>query len=346
MTDRGAPTLRPYQEAATAAVLEARRAGQNRLLVQKPTGTGKTVWFASLLDHLTELDLHKGRGAAMLVIAHREELLDQAADKITRAHPGVMVAIEQGDRHASRYSDVVIASIQTLAAMKFRRLQRLLQHHEFRLVIVDEAHHAAAKTYRTMLAHLGFLPFAEAAIGQDNIEAATHDDVGEMEKALAGWDAIARQGPTAHRRNGDAEPLRRDRPGLRVPDDRVQLRAAEGDRRRVARADHALGHRDDDVARPGADDGRRFQPEAARGGGEHAGAQHARGAAWREYAERCSTIAFTVDVAHAHDLATEFRARHPGRDDQRRDPEGGPPADSAALHRGHRRSHHQLHGAD
>jgi superfamily II DNA or RNA helicase len=127
----------------------ARLAGQNRLLVQKPTGTGKTVWFASLLDHLAELRLSKGRGAVMLVIAHREELLDQAAEKITRAHPGAMVAIEQGDRHASRYSDVVVASIQTLAAMKFRRLKKLIGQHTFRLVIVDEAHHAASKTYRT-----------------------------------------------------------------------------------------------------------------------------------------------------------------------------------------------------
>ena len=111
----------------------------------------------------------------MLVIAHREELLTQAQDKIQRQNPGLMVSIEQGDLHASKYADVVIASIQTLQALRFRRLKRLLHYHRFRIVIVDEAHHAAAASYRTALVHLGFLPPADAS-GVDGSRAADFDE--------------------------------------------------------------------------------------------------------------------------------------------------------------------------
>lgn len=136
-----APTLRPYQQDALTAIAEARAAGHTRVLIKKPTGTGKTVMFAAMLGHtalaqwLNRLDR---KGAVMLVIAHREELLDQAADKIRAGNPGLQVSIEQGDRQANPYSDVVIASIQTLAAVRFRRLHRLLQRHRFRIVVIDE----------------------------------------------------------------------------------------------------------------------------------------------------------------------------------------------------------------
>src|SRR3990167_4275701 len=136
-----APTLRPYQEAMLDAIVTTLATGQNRILCKAPTGTGKTICFAAMLRWpglVTWRAQFPTRGAAMLVIAHREELLNQAADKISKANPGLMVAVEQGERHASPYADVVIASVQTLSAMKFRRLHRLLRHHTFRLVIVDE----------------------------------------------------------------------------------------------------------------------------------------------------------------------------------------------------------------
>ena len=143
-----APQLRNYQEGQLDAIIAAYEAGTNRVLLKSPTGTGKTVTFAAMLRHGRIASWLAGlvpqKGARMLVIAHREELLDQAADKISKANPGLMVSIEQGDRFANNYSDVVIASIQTLAARKFTRLKRLLTYHAFRLVVVDEAHHAAA----------------------------------------------------------------------------------------------------------------------------------------------------------------------------------------------------------
>lgn len=80
--------LRPYQRAAVDAVLAARRAGRRRLLVHLPTGAGKTVIFA----HLAKLARRQ-----VLVLAHREELLAQARDKLVRALDGdAVVDIERG----------------------------------------------------------------------------------------------------------------------------------------------------------------------------------------------------------------------------------------------------------
>jgi hypothetical protein len=263
-----APTLRPYQVDALEDVWTAfTRDRHNRVLVKMPTGTGKTVMFAEMLRHYAErweclLPTYRpNRGARMLVIAHREELLDQAADKISKANRGLMVSIEQGDRYANKYSDVVIASIQTLQAMKFRRLKRLLEQHTFRLVIVDEAHHAAAASYRTALVHLGFLPPADASESEE-VEAADFDDVAQG----VGRDGAA--GPAARRGHGDAEPIGRNRARVCLPNDRLQLRAQGGDRRRLPRPDHAVGRRVGRLARRRQDDGRGLQSEGPRAGGQ------------------------------------------------------------------------------
>jgi len=123
------------------AICESHAKGQNRLLCKAPTGTGKTTCFAALPRWPAMKAWLEGfptNERKMLVIAHREELLHQARARISGANPGLIVDIEQADLHANRYSDVVIASIQTLSAMKFRRMHRLLAKHRFRIVIVDE----------------------------------------------------------------------------------------------------------------------------------------------------------------------------------------------------------------
>jgi ATP-dependent helicase IRC3 len=312
MTVIEAPTLRKYQTDALAALCAARDAGANRLLVKSPTGTGKTVTFAELLKwpalKTWLASLPKGRGAQMLVIAHREELLDQAADKIRRANPGLIVDIEQGARKSSRYSDIVIASIQTLAAMKFRRLQRLIAHHTFPIVIVDEAHHAAAATYRTTLAHLGFLPFAKVEDGSDEIEAAKFDDVLVMEQALEGWD---REAPKDRLLVGfTATPNRSDAIGLGCVFQSIAysygLKDAIEDgwlvpiRPWVVETTTSL----DGVEMSHGDFNQKQLADAVNNERRNQLAV----AAWREHADGRSTIAFTVDVAHAHDLAAAFRA--------------------------------------
>lgn len=129
--------LRPYQIEALQAIDDYEARGIRRQLLVLPTGTGKTIVFS----HLNRFPL--------LVLAHREELLEQAAEKIRLANPEVSVEIEQGQRYSGR-SDVVVASVPTLGRANSERLS-VFERGYFRCVVIDEAHHAAAPTYRRVL---------------------------------------------------------------------------------------------------------------------------------------------------------------------------------------------------
>src|SRR6516162_10760173 len=130
--------LRAYQSEALTAVREAYRAGKRRVIVSLPTGSGKTVVFA----HFPRFLKMKKR---LLVLAHREELLQQARDKFRSIDPELKVEIEQAANRAAADAKVVIASVPTLARSS-ARLSRL-QPDEFSIVVVDEAHHAVAPSY-------------------------------------------------------------------------------------------------------------------------------------------------------------------------------------------------------
>jgi len=136
--------LRPYQHEALAAIRAGYAAGVRRPLVVLPTGAGKTVVFAHLIRDLP------GRA---LVLAHRDELIGQAADKLGQVDPSAIVGRVQAEWDEWR-APVVVASVQSLAQPG--RLARYRPGH-FDTIIVDEAHHATAKTYRTILGHLGAL---------------------------------------------------------------------------------------------------------------------------------------------------------------------------------------------
>lgn len=305
-----APTKRPYQLDADAALLATFDEGRglNRILIKKPTGTGKTVWFAGLLDVLRPwLEQFPKNERRMLVIAHREELLDQAVDKIHRQNPELMITVEQGDRRASRYSDVVVASIQTLAARKFARLKNLQRSMTFRIVIVDEAHHSAASTYRSTLAQLGFLPTMPGA-DDGSIEAATFDDVTEMEKALAGWDAVA---PRDRLLIGvTATPNRTDAVGLQCVYQTIgysyDLKKAIDDGWLVPILPQVIETTTslDDVRMQAGDFNQKQLALAVNNEKRNRAAL----AGWREFADGVPTIGFTADVAHAHAMTELFRA--------------------------------------
>jgi superfamily II DNA or RNA helicase len=132
--------LRPYQQEAVAAVIKGFDEFKRQLLVC-PTGGGKTLIFARLAEHY--------QPKRTLVIAHREELLQQAQDKILAA-TGLVAEIEAADRRVSLDSPVVVASIQSLA--RAARRERFPSGH-FGLVVVDEAHHVLAASYTQVLAH-------------------------------------------------------------------------------------------------------------------------------------------------------------------------------------------------
>lgn len=304
-----APTLRPYQVASQDAVAtEYLDHGQNRLLLQTCTGGGKTVTFSTLTHHpriARWWDSLPEQSRRVLVIAHREELLDQAAQKMHAANPEWLIGVEQGDRHAMLSSDVVIASIQTLAASKYRRLKRLITRYgHFSLVIVDEAHHASANTYRTVLMHLGFLPPHAEEDGED---APTYDDVKVMEAELAGWDAVA---PKDRLLLGvTATPNRSDAVGLNCVFQRIAysypIKRAIQDQWLVPIVPWVV-ETQTDLSEVRVTHGEFNQKDLAEA--VNTERRNELGvAAWLEHAKGLPTIAFTVDVAHAQQMAATFR---------------------------------------
>lgn len=139
-------TPRPYQVDAIKALISGWQGTNNRLAVVLPTGAGKTVVFANLISEL----LAQLGGRRALVIAHREELIEQAAAKIRAVRPDLRVGVVKAERDEHQDADVIVASIQTLAVE--RRRQAI---ENIGVVIVDECHHAAAPSYMTVLDHFG-----------------------------------------------------------------------------------------------------------------------------------------------------------------------------------------------
>ena len=137
---------RPYQTKAIEALASGWQGTKNRLAVVLPTGAGKTVVFANLISQrLDQLGGHRA-----LVVAHREELIEQAAAKIRAVRPDLRVGIVKAARNEHYDADVIVASIQTLAVERRRQAIR-----DIGLIIVDECHHAAARTYMDVLEHFG-----------------------------------------------------------------------------------------------------------------------------------------------------------------------------------------------
>ena len=135
--------LRPYQQDFVSGVAHGFNNGFMRQLGVLPTGGGKTIVFAKIAQRFWEK-----RGERTLVLAHREELISQAADKIQTA-TGLVPSIEKASQRGEMDSPVVVASIQT---MQGDRLQRWASDH-FGLVVADEAHHVLADQWRRTLDH-------------------------------------------------------------------------------------------------------------------------------------------------------------------------------------------------
>ena len=301
--------LRPYQQQALDAIWGAYQKGTNRILIQAATGVGKTQIFSGLLSHAgvkAWLESFPERERQVLIIAHREELLDQAAQRLQQMHPGLMVSIEQGDRRATCYGDVVIASIQTLAARKGARLQRLLKRIRFRIVVCDEAHHCAAPSYRNALVRLGFLPPADAT-DTEEAEAADYDDVAVMAEALAGWE---QQAPTDQLLLGvTATPNRSDSIGLGCVFQSMPFsygtKTAIDDGWLVPIESWVIETATDlDAVRVSHGD---FNQKDLGQAVNQMHRNHLAVSAWLEHAKGLPTIAFTVDVAHARDVAAAFQ---------------------------------------
>lgn len=136
--------LRPYQAEAKQAILAAWDEGYRKTLLVLPTGCGKTVVFSSV----TENQVNKGY--RVLIMAHRGELLDQAADKLKEAS-GLDSVLEKAESTSlGSFLQVTVGSVQSLAQEK--RLARFPNDY-FQDIIVDEAHHCLSDSYKRVLDH-------------------------------------------------------------------------------------------------------------------------------------------------------------------------------------------------
>jgi DNA repair protein RadD len=151
----GLPPAFQHQIRARRGAEEAYRAGARRILIVLPTGAGKTYVGSSIVEG----GISKGRRVAWL--AHREELVDQAAASLARL--GVDHGIVKAGRVSDRAAPIQVASVQTLAAAVARAdacrargdlagaLRELELLPEADIVVVDETHHVVARTWKGVL---------------------------------------------------------------------------------------------------------------------------------------------------------------------------------------------------
>ncbi|KAG0649265.1 ATP-dependent helicase irc3 [Hyphodiscus hymeniophilus] len=137
--------LRKYQEECIQAVLTNLKEGHKRLGVSLATGAGKTVIFTQLIDRV---EPPSESASQTLILAHRQELVEQAARHCTNAYPTKTVEIEMGSMHASGTADITVASVQSIISGD--RISKF-DPARFKLLLVDEAHHIVAPGYMKTL---------------------------------------------------------------------------------------------------------------------------------------------------------------------------------------------------
>lgn len=137
-------TLRPYQQEARDAVWHEWESGHARTLLVMVTGGGKTIVFARIIADCVM------KGERVLVLAHRGELLEQAADKLEKS-TGLKCSVEKADQTClNSWYRVVVGSVQSLQQPK--RLDKFSPNY-FNTIIVDEAHHCLSDGYQRVLEH-------------------------------------------------------------------------------------------------------------------------------------------------------------------------------------------------
>ena len=137
-------SLRPYQAESIAAIESEWQKGVRHTLLVLPTGCGKTIVFCKLTENRVRA------GERVLILAHRGELLEQAADKLLRA-TGLRCAVEKAEESClSSWYRVTVGSVQSL--MREKRLSRFPEDY-FGTIVIDEAHHVLSDGYQRVLEH-------------------------------------------------------------------------------------------------------------------------------------------------------------------------------------------------
>ena len=260
--------LRDYQERAKAAVLGAKDRGLNRIMVVMATGCGKTTVFASLID-----EFERSYGAHSLVVAHRHELLEQAAKRIIHTAPRLQVGIEGGDHTAPFESHVVVAGVQSIGRPDTKRLAWFHPG----LMIMDEGHHAPADTWQNVMRRFGSYDgtcFTLAVTATDHRmdNKPLHGEAGAIFE-----DVVFRFGLRDAVREGWLVDLKGYRVATGTDLSKVKTLGGDYNQSQLARAVNT--------------DAR-----------NQVALRH-----WQEVAPDRRTIAFCVDVQHAKDVAALFR---------------------------------------
>lgn len=137
-------TLRPYQAESIAAIEGEWKQGHRRTLLVLPTGCGKTIVFCKLTENRVRA------GERVLILAHRGELLQQAADKLLKA-TGLRCAVEKAEESClDSWYRVAVGSVQSL--MREKRLSQFPPDY-FGTIVIDEAHHVLSDGYQRVLEH-------------------------------------------------------------------------------------------------------------------------------------------------------------------------------------------------
>lgn len=136
--------LRPYQQEAKDAIFHSWDEGIQKTLLVLPTGCGKTIVFAKVAEECVR------QGDRVLILAHRGELLEQAADKIGRS-TGLGCATEKAEETClGSWFRITVGSVQSL--MRESRLNKFDEDY-FNTIIIDEAHHCISDSYQRVLNH-------------------------------------------------------------------------------------------------------------------------------------------------------------------------------------------------
>jgi ATP-dependent helicase IRC3 len=210
----------------------------------------------------------------MLVVAHREELINQAVDKLRQWNPNTTVGVEMGERRCSPSDQIVVASVQTLGRENSKRI-RQFNPDDFKIVVVDEVHHAAAQTYQNVLEYfrvyddthrlcLGLTATPNRADGKglSDVFQEIVDSYGIFPAVKDGW--LAKPCGKRIRTNADLNKLK------------------------TLAGDFSKGELSGTVNTPQQND------LAVR--------------AWLEHADGLQTIVYAVDVEHVKDLAKAFKS--------------------------------------
>jgi superfamily II DNA or RNA helicase len=140
--------LRPYQNDCLDAIVENYKAGVRHQMAVLATGLGKTVIFSNLPNRLPEL-------GKMLVLAHRNELLTQAVDKIRLWNPTLKVGLEKAEFHAERDCNIIVACNASVGRAGCTRLDHFWD--DIGIIVIDECHHVLGGSYLNILEDSGVL---------------------------------------------------------------------------------------------------------------------------------------------------------------------------------------------